>query len=144
MKLLSHVRLSATPWTVAYQAPLSTGVSRQDYWSGVPFQNKPTSRCWSEHKPQSCEASEKDAHHRHPQQPLCRERPRAGASLGRRADGQRRGEPGRGLLYNLPLSSCRRTSGGSGGAHGEALHPTCARFSFQKSTRPRHPVPGVS
>ena len=51
-KLLSCVRLSATPWTVAYQAPPSTGVSRQDYWSGVPFQNKPTCRCWSEHKPQ--------------------------------------------------------------------------------------------
>ena len=28
---------SATPWTVAYQAPLSMGVSRQEYWSGLPF-----------------------------------------------------------------------------------------------------------
>ena len=27
----------ATPWTVAYQAPLSTGFSRQEYWSGLPF-----------------------------------------------------------------------------------------------------------
>ena len=26
-----------TPWTVAYQAPLSMGFSRQEYWSGVPF-----------------------------------------------------------------------------------------------------------
>ena len=26
-----------TPWTVAYQAPLSIGFSRQDYWSGLPF-----------------------------------------------------------------------------------------------------------
>ena len=26
-----------TPWTVAYQAPLSTGFSRQKYWSGLPF-----------------------------------------------------------------------------------------------------------
>ena len=34
---LSHVRLFATPWTVAYQAPLSMGLSRQEYWSGVPF-----------------------------------------------------------------------------------------------------------
>ena len=28
---------SATPWTVACQAPLSIGFSRQDYWSGLPF-----------------------------------------------------------------------------------------------------------
>ena len=27
----------ATPWTVAYQAPLSMGLSRQEYWSGLPF-----------------------------------------------------------------------------------------------------------
>ena len=27
----------ATPWTVAYQAPLSMGFSRQEYWSGLPF-----------------------------------------------------------------------------------------------------------
>ena len=26
-----------TPWTVAHQAPLSMGVSRQEYWSGLPF-----------------------------------------------------------------------------------------------------------
>ena len=35
VKLLSHVRLSATPWTAAYQAPPSMGFSRQKYWSGV-------------------------------------------------------------------------------------------------------------
>ena len=28
---------SATPWTVAHQAPLCMGFSRQDYWSGLPF-----------------------------------------------------------------------------------------------------------
>ena len=28
---------TATPWTVAYEAPLSTGFSRQEYWSGLPF-----------------------------------------------------------------------------------------------------------
>ena len=28
---------SATPWTVAHQAPLSMGFSRQEYWSGLPF-----------------------------------------------------------------------------------------------------------
>ena len=33
---LSHVLLLATPWTAAYQAPLSTGFSRQEYWSGMP------------------------------------------------------------------------------------------------------------
>ena len=35
--MLSHVRLIATPWTVACQAPLSTGFSRQEYWSGLPL-----------------------------------------------------------------------------------------------------------
>ena len=34
VKLLSRVRLLATPWTAAYQAPQSMGVSRQKYWSG--------------------------------------------------------------------------------------------------------------
>ena len=37
VKLLSHVPLFATPWTVAHQAPLSMGFSRQEYWSGLPF-----------------------------------------------------------------------------------------------------------
>ena len=31
------VRLLATPWTVAHQAPLSMGFSRQEYWNGFPF-----------------------------------------------------------------------------------------------------------
>ena len=35
MKLLSLVRLFVTPWTVANQAPLSMGFSRQEYWSGL-------------------------------------------------------------------------------------------------------------
>ena len=34
---LSRVQLSATPWTVAHQAPLSMGFCRQEYWSGSPF-----------------------------------------------------------------------------------------------------------
>ena len=33
----SWVRLFVTPWTVAHQAPLSMGFSRQEYWSGLPF-----------------------------------------------------------------------------------------------------------
>ena len=37
VKSLSHVRLIATPWTAAHQAPLSMGFSRQEYWSGVPL-----------------------------------------------------------------------------------------------------------
>ena len=37
MKSLSHVRLFETPWTVAYQAPLSMGFSRQEDWSGMPL-----------------------------------------------------------------------------------------------------------
>ena len=37
VKSLSHVRLSATPWTAAYQAPPSVAFSRQEYWSGVPL-----------------------------------------------------------------------------------------------------------
>ena len=37
VKSLSRVRLPATPWTAAYQAPPSMGFSRQEYWSGVPL-----------------------------------------------------------------------------------------------------------
>ena len=37
VKSLSHVRLIATPWTAAYQAPPSMWFSRQEYWSGVPL-----------------------------------------------------------------------------------------------------------
>ena len=37
MKSLSRVRLVATPWIAAYQAPLSMGFSRQEYWSGLPL-----------------------------------------------------------------------------------------------------------
>ena len=37
VKLLSHVQLFATLWTVAHQAPPSMGFSRQEYWSRLPF-----------------------------------------------------------------------------------------------------------
>ena len=37
VKLLSRVQLLVTPWTATYQAPLSMGFSRQEYWSGVPL-----------------------------------------------------------------------------------------------------------
>ena len=37
VKSLSHVRLFATPWTAAHQAPPSMGFFRPEYWSGVPL-----------------------------------------------------------------------------------------------------------
>ena len=37
VKPLSHVRLLATPWTTAYQAPPSMGFSRQEYWNQLPL-----------------------------------------------------------------------------------------------------------
>ena len=37
VKSLSPVRLFATPWTVAYQAPPSMGFPRREYWKGLPF-----------------------------------------------------------------------------------------------------------
>ena len=37
VNVLSHVLLSATPWTVAHQAPLSMEFPNQEYWSGLPF-----------------------------------------------------------------------------------------------------------
>ena len=36
-KSLSHIRLFASLWIVAHQAPLSKELSRQEYWSGLPF-----------------------------------------------------------------------------------------------------------
>ena len=44
VKSLSRVRLSATPWTAAYQAPPPMGFSRQEYWSGVPLPSPITCR----------------------------------------------------------------------------------------------------
>ena len=37
VKTLTRIRLSATPWTAAYQAPPSMGFLRQEYWSGLPL-----------------------------------------------------------------------------------------------------------
>ena len=34
---LCHLQLFETPWTVAHQAPLSMGFTKQDHWSGLPF-----------------------------------------------------------------------------------------------------------
>ena len=41
VKSLSRVRLLAAPWTAAHQAPQSMGVSRQEYWSGLPLPSRP-------------------------------------------------------------------------------------------------------
>ena len=45
VKSLSRVRLPATPWTAAYQAPPSMGFSGQQYWSGVPLPSPNDLRC---------------------------------------------------------------------------------------------------
>ena len=47
VKLLSRVRLLATPWTAAYQAPLSMGFSRQVYWSRVPSLSPLEKTAWN-------------------------------------------------------------------------------------------------
>ena len=46
VKSLSRVRLLATPWTAAYQAPPSMGFSRQEYWSGVPLPSPVYASTW--------------------------------------------------------------------------------------------------
>ena len=43
LRHFSRVQLLATPWTAAHQAPLSTGFSMQEYWSGLPFPSLGTS-----------------------------------------------------------------------------------------------------
>ena len=53
VKSLSHVQIFTTPWTAAYQAPLSVGFSRQEYWSGVPFPS-PLPR-WLSGKESACQ-----------------------------------------------------------------------------------------
>ena len=37
MRVLSHVQLFSTLWIIACLAPLSMELSRQEYWSGLPF-----------------------------------------------------------------------------------------------------------
>ena len=53
----SRVRLLATPWTAAYQAPLPMGFSRQEYWSGVPLPS-PTDTCYTWIKSENITRSE--------------------------------------------------------------------------------------
>ena len=46
VKSLSRVRLLGTPWTAAHQAPPSMGISRQEYWGGVPLPSPLNSPYW--------------------------------------------------------------------------------------------------
>ena len=39
VSILRHFRLFETPWSVAFQAAVSMGIPRQEYWSGLPFPN---------------------------------------------------------------------------------------------------------
>ena len=55
VKSLSHVWLFATPWTAAYQTPPSIGVSRQEYWSGLPLPSLIIRRSIQEWASQYCE-----------------------------------------------------------------------------------------
>ena len=50
VKPFSHVRLAVTPWTAAYQAPLSMGFSRQEYWSGLPLPSPVTEHAYTKNK----------------------------------------------------------------------------------------------
>ena len=59
VKSLSRVRLLATPWTAAYQAPLSVGFSRQEYWSGVPLPSP--ERMWSNRNSHSLQVEMKNS-----------------------------------------------------------------------------------
>ena len=52
--MLSRVRLLATPWTAAYQAPPSMGFSRQEYWSGLPAPPQPRPPPVGPHPPPAC------------------------------------------------------------------------------------------
>ena len=50
----SRVRLCATLWTAAHQAPLSTGFSRQEYWTGLPFPSPKEANAATAKSLQSC------------------------------------------------------------------------------------------
>ena len=55
----SRVRLFVIPWTVAHQAPLSMGFSRQEHWSGLPFpspmhENEVVQSCLTLREPMDC------------------------------------------------------------------------------------------
>ena len=51
-EVAQSIRLLATPWTAAHQAPPSTGFSWQEYWSGVPDDGKDDGKAEEPHWPQ--------------------------------------------------------------------------------------------
>ena len=65
----SHVRLCATSWTAARQAPPSLGFSRQEYWSGLPFpspvhesESEVTQSCLTLSNPMDCSPQGSSVH----------------------------------------------------------------------------------
>ena len=58
LNCFSRVRLCATPQTAAYQAPLSTGFSRQEYWSELPFQQHFGLPRWLRGKESACNSGD--------------------------------------------------------------------------------------
>ena len=68
LSLFSHVRLCVTQRTVAHQAPLFTGFSRQEYWSGLPFPSPIRRLLW---KYQGCYAHTQKAGSTRSSQSLC-------------------------------------------------------------------------
>ena len=66
-KSLGHVLLSPTPWTVAHEAPLSLGFSRQEYWSALLFpspmhESEVAQSCPTLHDPTDCSLPGSSAH----------------------------------------------------------------------------------
>ena len=53
-QLFNHVRLVTTTWIIACQAPLSTGLSQQEYWSGLSFSPPEGSSSPNDQTPVSC------------------------------------------------------------------------------------------
>ena len=70
VKSFSRIRLLATPWTAAYQAPPSMGFSRQEYWSGVPLPSLAHSSVQFSSVAQSCPTLCEPMNHRMPGLPV--------------------------------------------------------------------------
>ena len=56
LSCFSHVQLFATPWTVGHHAPLSTGLSRQEYWNGLLCPLQGTFRRGAQPRPKTVES----------------------------------------------------------------------------------------
>ena len=82
VKSLSCVRLFATPWTVAHQAPPSMEFSGQEYWSGLPFPSPGDLNALVQHKCLFVSSSEDSAPRAHPNESATLTRPPYSISLG--------------------------------------------------------------